>query len=41
MGQRLYTLMEQILQKQGIVNALALITSPMTKEDESVYGSMH
>lgn len=40
-GQRLYTLMEQILQKQGIVNALALITPPMTKEDESVYGSMH
>ena len=40
-GQRLYTLMEQILQKQGIVNALALITPPMTKEEETVYLSMH
>lgn len=40
-GQRLYTLLEQILQEQGIVNAVALITPPMTKDDEAVYASMH
>lgn len=40
-GQRLYTLLEQILLEQGIVNAVALITPPMTKEDEAVYASMH
>ena len=40
-GQKLYTLLEQLLQEQGIVNALALITPPMTEEDETVYASMH
>ena len=40
-GQKLYTLMEQILREQGIVNAVALITPPMTREDEEVYASMH
>lgn len=40
-GQRLYTMLEQILREQGIVNALAMITPPMTREDEVVYGSMY
>lgn len=39
-GSRLYSLLEEILKAQGIVNALALITPPRTELEQATYGSM-
>lgn len=40
-GSRLYSLLEEILKAQGIVNAIALITPPRTESEQATYGSMH
>lgn len=40
-GQRLYTLLEQILSAQGVVNAVALITPPRTPQESTTYPSVH
>lgn len=39
-GSRLYSLLEEILRAQGVVNALALITPPRTESEQATYGSM-
>lgn len=40
-GRTLYTLLEQILRAQGVVNAVALITSPRTPQESTTYPSVH
>lgn len=40
LGRQLYTKLESILQKQGVVKTIALITAPSTEEEKAVYGSM-
>lgn len=40
LGRLLYTKLENILQKQGVVKTIALITVPPTEEEKSIYGSM-
>lgn len=40
-GQKLYSLLEDILKEQGIVKLIALITPPKTAEGSRVYNSMH
>ncbi len=40
-GQKMYQLLEDILAKQGIVKAIALITAPPTEEERNIYPSMY
>lgn len=40
-GQKLYTLLEEILKEQGFVKVIALITPPEGKDDSRVYNSIH
>lgn len=40
-GEKLYTLLEEILKEQGAVKAVAIITPPEGTENDSVYNSKH
>ena len=40
LGRLLYTKLESILRKQGVVKTIALITVPPTEEEKNIYGSM-